>query len=137
MNEELEIFNKYKWKALLFTTLFTIIGFVVNSFICQPAEIIKQTVNANNIIYNYEWFHQTYSDIKATRIKIANANLSIKESTEKDKWITIRNGLSNYMQDLISQYNAKSKMINRKLFKSDSLPYRFEFEGLRVKEIQP
>ena len=99
--------------------------------------IIDKTYNSNNAIYNYEWFKQQYADMQATQNKIQNTQAQIdsfKELNGKDtsKWNyqtkqtyqqlqTTFLGQKSYYEDQVAQYNAKSQMADRNIFK-DQLP---------------
>jgi hypothetical protein len=100
-------------------------------------DVISKTYNADNAIYNYEWFKSQYEDIKATENKIKNTQDqmdSFKEMNGNDtsKWDyqtkesyrqlqTTLTGQKSYYEDQVAEYNARSQMANRAIFK-DSLP---------------
>ena len=130
-------FWKVFW-ALLFIVI--VVGAITWSLglLSQPAKILEKTFDADNIVQNYEWFKQTYQDIQATDIKIKNANAAVMSYVEtlgpRDKWDMMDKteysrlnsvvlGLKNYREDLAARYNARSKMVNRAVFKhGDELP---------------
>jgi len=112
------------------------VGWVLGIF-GQGAKIIEKTTDADNVIYNYEWFKQSYEDLQATDVKIKNAEAQIKsfedsagprkdwtfeDKTEHSRLNSVLLGLQNYREDLVAKYNARSKMANRKIFKSGELP---------------
>lgn len=71
--------------------------------------------NADNRLYNYQWFFSQYNEIEAT----AN-NVKLLEGDEKLGTMMVLNSM-------ISEYNSKASQIrNAAKFKSDSLPYRVE-----------
>lgn len=97
-------------------------------------QIIQKTYNADNVIYNYEWFKQTYEDIQADDLKIANAQKSLdiyKENAGEQKNWTFEDkteiarlgavilGLQNHKEDLVATYNARAKMANRNIFQNN------------------
>ena len=95
-------------------------------------DIMEQTLDAENAIYNYEWFLQTAEDIIALNKKEKRAEQSIQEflltaddsredKNELARLRAIKTGLSNMLDDTIAKYNARSKMANRAIFK-DNLP---------------
>lgn len=107
------------------------------SLFTQPLKVVTKTFDADNIIYNYEWFKQQYNDYEAINNKIARAETSVnsfkenagerKEWTFEDKnefsrLVSISDGLSYQKQDIISKYNARSQMANREIFKTNDLP---------------
>ena len=113
------------------------LAFWVFGVFTQPLEVVTKTFDADNIIYNYEWFKQQYNDYEAINKKIARAETSVnsfkenagerKEWTFEDKnefsrLVSISDGLSYQKQDIISKYNARSQMANREIFKTNDLP---------------
>jgi hypothetical protein len=45
-------------------------------------DAVNKTINADNAIYNYEWFKQKYEEIQATKIQIDNIKLSLDQYKE-------------------------------------------------------
>lgn len=103
----------------------------------QPLKVATKTFNADNMIYNYEWFKQQYNDYEAINNKIIQSKKSVKsfkaEAGNRKEWtyedkneysrlVNISDGLSYQKQDIISQYNARSQMANREIFKTNDLP---------------
>lgn len=99
--------------------------------------IIEKTYDADNAIYNYEWFKTQYEKIDANRRQIKNTVDAIAEfkntygnnasgwdsatKVEYNRLNTIKNGLVNQDENLVAEYNARSKMANRAIFQ-DKLP---------------
>jgi len=128
------------WKVIGFVLFFSIIigaiGFIMNPF-QQAAKVINKTIDADNMIYNYEWFKQRYEDIEAIDSKISLAEAEAEQfkedagdrstwhredRTEFSRLNSIAMGLKQQREDLVSQYNARSRMVNRSIFKAgDSL----------------
>lgn len=109
----------------------------------QPAKVIAKTLDADNILYNYEWFKQTYHDVRAVEGKIGVATYALlsfvdvagsrsewdfEDKTEYGRLNSVILGLKNQRQDVVAQYNARSKMANREIFKSKELPETIETE---------
>lgn len=100
-------------------------------------EIIDKTYEADNAINNYEWFKNQYEDIKATENKITNTkaqmdsyfttygdNASSWDYQTKVSYNQLQTtylGQKSYYEDQVAEYNARSKMANRNIFK-DGLP---------------
>lgn len=99
-------------------------------------QIIQKTYDADNVIYNYEWFKQRYEDIGAQKTKIVNAETAVEEfkndTDERSTWTfedkteyarlqSVATGNKQHLQDLIAEYNARAKMENRSIFQ-DGLP---------------
>ncbi len=113
-----------------------IVGFVWN-VASQPAALLEKTVNADNAIYNYEWFKTSYQDIQALDQKIiiaendlaefkkstgARSNMDREDKIEEARLTTIIMGLKNQRESQKAEYNARAQMANRSLFKSNDLP---------------
>lgn len=114
---------------------------VFNKSVDTAYQITDKTLDAENVLQNYEWFKQQYEDYNAIQKKIINAQLAVndfeKNAGSRDKWTfedktedarlqTIVTGLKQQEEDIIAEYNAKSKMQNRALFKTRDLPYQLE-----------
>ena len=97
--------------------------------------VVDRTLNSDNILANYEWFKQTWQDVQAMTIQTGNAQSSLDGfkrdnprpwdypiSTEYARLNAIVLGLQNQRQNLVAQYNARSQMMNRSLFKTHDLP---------------
>ena len=134
------IFLKFGIPLIVLVLILGGLGWVFGIF-GQGAKIIEKTMDADNVIQNYEWFEQTYDDFKATNKKIETAKQTIQrfeesagprkewtfeDKTEHSRLQSILMGLENYCADIVSKYNARSRMINRKLFKSKGLPEKLE-----------
>lgn len=100
-------------------------------------EIIDKTYDADNAIYNYEWFKTAHEKILAQEKMIDNTKLDVDEYKEmygepKDwDWSTREEysrlkttllGQKNFYEGLVANYNARSNMANREIFK-DRLPF--------------
>lgn len=108
----------------------------VTTQIDSAGNVITKTYDADNAIYNYEWFKQQHEDILATERIISNTDTQMKaykdlygNASEWD-WQTRQDynslqtkflGQQNFYEDLVAEYNARSQMANREIFK-DKLP---------------
>lgn len=109
----------------------------ITSQVDTSHEIIDKTYTADNAVYNYEWFKTQYEDIKATENKITNSKIQMDSyfttyGNDTSKWDystktsynqlqTTYLGQKSYYEDLVAEYNARSQMANRNIFK-DQLP---------------
>ncbi len=120
--------------------LITIPWLKFDSQVQMNRDVITQTYDADNALYNYHWFKQKAEEIKATDTKAGIAlealNTYAKEWPDKSKWTYIDKeeynrlntnyiGLKNYYNDLVADYNAKAKMVDKAIFK-DNLPLFFD-----------
>lgn len=127
--------------------LLTVGGFLLN-IIMYPVQTAGNLVNtaydanntilnADNAIYNYEWFKQKKADIdaaKKTRDNAVEAQASFRLSagarsdwTFEDKQEDARLGAvilgsENYLEGLIGDYNARASMATRNIFEDHLLP---------------
>lgn len=104
-------------------------------------DITDKTINADNAIYNYEWFKQQYEDIQAMEKKIVIAKSSLddfnqiagdraswtfEDKNESARLNAIYQGLRTQSEDMIAKYNARSKMANRVIFRDGLVPEYLE-----------
>lgn len=116
--------------------------FVANRAIDSAYDIADKTLDADNVIYNYEWFKQQVEDIKATENKREIAKQQIlaykefagdrtkwtfEDKTEYNRLNSVWQGISNHLEDLIATFNARSKMANRAIFQDGLIPNSMEF----------
>lgn len=102
----------------------------------SAGNIIDRTYDAESAIYNYEWFKTQYEDIEATERIITNTkaemnayrdmygNASVWDWQTRQDYNSLQGkylGQQNFYEDLVADYNARSKMANREIFK-DKLP---------------
>jgi len=117
--------------------------FVASKVIDAATGVVERTLDPDNVIYNYEWFKLKYENYLATENKIKNAKATLEtfktDAGPRDKWSfedktessrlsAIVLGLENYIEDIVAEYNAKSRMVNRSIFKAGDkiLPERIE-----------
>lgn len=143
--------NKYKLAGgALLTILATL--FILNTFFPSTLyqfnqqreagkNIIDQTQTAENAIDNYEWFKTQKQKIDSMERQIENQRKQIKTfkqtyGDDPSNWsrstrqqynrMTDRLlGFQNQYESLVAEYNARSNMQNRNVFK-DKLPYEME-----------
>lgn len=103
--------------------------------------IIEKTYNADNALYNYHWFKERAEAIEATKTKIKHAEAAVEifeqagprtawtfeDKTEHARLSSVSFGLKNHYQDIVAEYNARAKEVDRAIFK-DELPLFFSLE---------
>ena len=123
------------WKLMLLfigiSVVCTVVGVVSYPFI-QARRVYEKTLDADNVIYNYEWFKQRYEDIDAIDSKIVQAKAAVEQfkvdAGERKDWdrmdkeefsrlSSVELGLNQQRADIAAEYNARSRMANRKIFK--------------------
>lgn len=105
--------------------------------------VIERTADPDNVIANYEWFKMRHESIQAIDRKISDASAIVEsfkqEAGPRDTWhredreessrlASVELGLKQQRADLAAEYNAKSRMTNRSIFKAGdtALPERIE-----------
>lgn len=108
-----------------------------------PAGVIARTANPGNIIANYEWFKQQYQDIGAMDARLSAARDAItrfeqsagprtgwqfEERQESARLNQIVAGLEGQRASMIAEYNARTQMANRDIFRTHDLPSHIDTE---------
>jgi hypothetical protein len=104
-----------------------------NNEVNSAQKVVEKTYDADNVIYNYEWFKRQQEDIRATEKQIDNTIQQQKEfvefwgppnlwdTTTKEEYNRITKNLvgqKNFYADLVAEYNARSQMANRAIFEN-------------------
>lgn len=99
--------------------------------------VIDNTLNADNAIYNYEWFKQQKLDIETTKGQYQNAlqteDAFTASAGDRSKWMfddkqeaarlsSVTLGLKNQIIQRTNDYNARASMANRDIFRDGVLP---------------
>lgn len=92
--------------------------FGATNFLTQAGRVVSKTIDADNVIYNYEWFRQQYQDVQAIDGKIATmeAGAGAAEGDERTRLNAVVLGLKTKRQQMVADYNAKGSMANRSIF---------------------
>lgn len=128
------------WKILVpITTIIVVVsvlGFAI-SMVFNPfrqvGRVINKTIDADNMIYNYEWFKQRHESIGAIDVKILDSSVVVgqfkedvgpradwhrEDREEFSRLSSVLLGLKQQRADLAAEYNARSRMVNRAIFKA-------------------
>lgn len=121
-------------------------GIVVNLLMTasnSSQEVVEKTLDADNVISNYEQFKDDYNGAKAVAQNVKMAESSMDEIREMygepDTWDKdtrkeynfqkqTRDGLLMQYQSIVKTYNANSEKLNRNVFKDSDLPYTLPLE---------
>lgn len=123
---------------------------VLDKSVNTAYDVTTKTMNAESAIYNYEWFKMQEESIGALYKKEDSAKKSVEEyismlDTDKSKWTnddkneitrlrSISTAYENQINDAMAEYNAKSNMVNRAIFK-DNLPSNIDRAYLAGKNL--
>jgi hypothetical protein len=83
--------------------------------------IATKVINAESIIYNYQWYYDQYNAILAQKANIDSMDKNAPELS----------GMKMVLNNAIAEYNSKSKQITRNLWKASDLPYQIELGGIK------
>lgn len=142
-------FRPWRWFFVALAVLLVIAGvFYGIRWFTQPlrtAEGVRERVgNADNVLYQYEHFHDLCGGVRAIDSKISAKEREIADydkrhpngdngdqfqaAPKRDRLGTELTGLTQQRADQVEQYNADSAKTNRSLFKDRSLPGRLSDE---------
>jgi len=100
------------------------------NFMFKPFQVVDKITDPDKIINNYEEFQSIHNTLK----KLDSDLKTICETPDSDAMFSQFSKASmvaqkkQYMTRWAEEYNAKSKMITRSLWKSPSLPYQENVE---------
>lgn len=117
--------------------------FLVN----RPAAVMNEVLDKDNIIYNYQWYFDTFNACKSLDKKIITAEDDVTtfeeqmKGTPRNEWgftntgeysrlQSVVTGLKNQRADLAGEYNSRSSQATRNWFKNNKLPATIPIDGL-------
>lgn len=121
VSDELDRAIGKKWRRVLTVIAVLIAGYIIialaGSFwpFSTVRNIVQKFTSADYIISNYEWFYDMKGQIDATKAKAR-----IAKGTDEEK------GIRMVVESMIQEYNARSRMTTRTLWKAKDLPYQIE-----------
>jgi hypothetical protein len=131
-----------KWLAWGVTVLVVLsIGLGIIGFFghvaSTPARVISKTLDTDNVISNYEWFKRQYQDVQAQDRKLEAAANALQSFTDEagprkdwqfedrqefSRLNSVLLGLRSQRASMVAEYNARTQMANRDLFRTSDLP---------------
>jgi hypothetical protein len=124
------------WGCALMAVVF-VIGIVGNvlgtasSVATAPGRVIQKTMQTDNIINNYEWFHDVNGRYKSRVQQVAQYRQMLKDEPPGDERARLRTetaAIQASCRDLVTQYNANSVKSNRSIFKGREAPESLDIE---------
>ena len=115
--------------------IIVVLGYLISAFVFSifPFNLAKKVINTDKIVSNYEWYYDAYSQIKSYDEQIKESEINInnydKSSDLYERKVIELDGMKKVRQNLIAEYNSKSKQITRNLWKSKDLPYQINLKG--------
>jgi hypothetical protein len=140
-------FRPVRWFFGIVAVVLAVAAIVwVIGWITQPARtaagVRERVANPDNVLFQYEHFHDLCAAVAATDSKITAKQDEIaaydkrhpdgdeadkfQAAPKRDRLDTELAGLKQFRADQVAQYNADSAKQNRGLFKDASLPYRLD-----------
>lgn len=117
-----------------------LVGMAV-SILTAPARsvtgIVNRTLDSENVIANYEWFKRQNQDVKAIDARLDASRNAVKsfeasagprttwtfeDKQESNRLNSIVLGLEGQRASMVAEYNARTQMMNRDLFRTSDLP---------------
>jgi len=136
-----------KWVAIGLAVLFgvSVVGVLMNTVlfpakiantaINSAGNIVTKTLNADNVIHNYEWFYDTSGAIIA-RVGQINSHKSLVDEASDPSERSVLNmelaAMKQTCRELVTKYNVNSEKANRSLFKSNGLPDSYNLSTCEV-----
>lgn len=101
------------------------IGFTILNLMAQPGRVLQKTLDADNIIANYEWYFDANAQVSARVSQIAGHRSILAEATGDSEKNRLRIELAAIQQscrDLTQRYNNNAMKLNDGLFRDWRLP---------------
>lgn len=124
----LRIFG-YGVLAIVLLAGFVVIGSLAGSFVSAvtaPSRVASQTLGTNNIITNYEWFHQAHANYQGRVRQIAAHRKLVDgaagQPAEASRLTMELAAMQQSCRELATTYNARATMTNRSIFMGREAP---------------
>jgi hypothetical protein len=120
-------FIKLGFAVVLVVGIVAVGSVVLNTagmFITAPSRVISKTLGTDNIIYNYEWFHDTFAAYSAKMGQIDTHRTLVAGADAKEA-SRLRIELAAMQQtcrELATRYNANATKTNRSIFMGREAP---------------
>jgi hypothetical protein len=91
----------------------------------QPAAIAGKTLDADNVVANYEWFHDAQGNYLARVAQVRQFKTLLadeKDSGEKSRLRIEAAAIQQACRDLAQRYNANAGKSNRSIFMGRDVP---------------
>jgi hypothetical protein len=96
-----------------------------SSVVSAPSRVINKTLQTNNILTNYELFHDESKQFEARVAQLREHEVYLRDEKDPDERTRLRMEFGAQQQscrELAADYNANSLKLNRQLFKDRGLP---------------
>lgn len=125
------------WRIAIFVLILVGVTTCGVTVVTKPFQVVGNNLDSDNVQYNYEWFKSQHESIKALDVQITQTDAQLKrfmkDAGPRNKWHredreeysrldAILLGLKNERASQAAQYNARSRMVNRAIFKGTDTP---------------
>lgn len=108
----------------------------ISAVATAPGRVISKTLDTNNIINNYEWFHDANAAYQARLNQIREFKGYLDKEADASERARLRMEMSAQQQscrELATRYNANSIKTNRSIFKGREAPEELDPQLCEVK----
>lgn len=111
-------------KAIMFPV--TVANIAMNS----ATGVVSRTLDSNNVITRYEWFHDANGRYKSriNQIHQSTSDYTTASPTDKSSIRVDLNAQKQSCRDIVTQYNANSEKTNQSIFKGREAPISLEIQ---------
>lgn len=112
-------------------------AFILTAPLRTVTGIVDRVSNPDNVLANYEWFKRQVQDVKAidVRLEVSRQTLqrfeasagsrtawTFEDKQEHSRLSSIILGLEGQRAAMVAEYNARTQMANRDIFRTNDLP---------------
>jgi len=90
-----------------------------------PANVASEVIDAKKAVSGYEWYEAQYAEINATVSKI-NGFYKMHPTLDNAVDKVTLDGMVQYLEGICGDYNGRSRMMTRNLWKAPNLPYQIK-----------
>lgn len=114
---------------VLLILLYCVVGLLFSMWpFSTVGGLVTKTTSSTAIITNYEWFYDQYGQIESMKSNYLSFDTTTtnksKEMLERQQ--IERQGLKQCLNSSIAEYNSRSKMITRNMWKASDIPFRID-----------
>lgn len=111
--------------AAVILAVFLVAAGLAIALLTAPMNVVRETLRTDNIINNYEWFHDASQQFTARTRQVAERQTWLAgegEAGEKNRLRIELGAISQSCRELVARYNANAMKSNRSLFMGRNVP---------------
>lgn len=96
-----------------------------SSIVSAPSRVINKTLQTDNIVQSYEWFHDVNAQFNVRAAQVAGHKTLADAEKDASERVRLRIELSSLRAsclDLANRFNANSAKVNKSIFKHGDVP---------------